>query len=209
MELTAFITAIIALGVGMITIPQIIWGRPKVKLFFTCIPYDGLVCMIQNMPVGDFPYRRSVHRQDIRDLHVNHEIYEKETHKRLFFSTSYRDLSFGFDNEVGKHATLPASMTRMVVYVVKVKPGVDFVDFIRPGSDYIVVPLSDENDESVIKRFEAGIYEARLHIYMDQKRMDYVRDFVVSNTYPYASWVIDDMDEYREGLALSTKAGSQ
>lgn len=210
MALAALIIGIIALGVGIVTtIPQMIWGRPKVKLFFTCIPYDGLVCMIQNVSVGDLPYRLSVHRQDIRDLHVGFEIYDKKTHKRLFFSTRYRDLSFGFDNKVGKHATLPASMTRMIVYIVRISPGADFVDLIRPGPDNIVVPLSDEGDESTIERFETGTYEAVLHIYVDQKRMDCIRDFVISNTYPYASWVIDDMDKYREGLVLSAKTENQ
>ncbi|MCJ7516149.1 MAG: hypothetical protein MUO89_09365 [Dehalococcoidia bacterium] len=209
MALVALIIGILALGVGAVTtIPQIIWGKPKIKPLFTCIPYDGLICMIQNIPVEDLPYKLGVHRQDIRDLHVSFEIYDKETHKRLFFSVEYRDLHFGFDNKVGKHATLPASMTKMIVYIARIVPGADFVDFIRPGPDNIVVPLNDKGDERVVEKFEAGLYEVDLHIYIDRKRIDYIRDFAVSYNYPYASWVIDDMEKYREGLAKNAKTKS-
>ena len=201
MQLAAFIIGIVALGwCFMISLPRIIWGRPKIKVFFTCIPYDGLICMIQNMPINNLAYALGVYRQDIRDLHVNFEIYDKRTGKRLFFGAEFRDLSFGFDNKPEKHATLPASMTRMIVYIVKIKPGAGFVDFIRIGSDNIVAPLNDSGDECDIDKFEVGIYRIDLHIYRDHKRIDYSRDFVVSYDYPYASWVIDDMrKEDRDG----------
>ncbi len=201
MELAAFIIGIVALIIGivalgwcfMISLPQIIWGRPQIDVSFTGIHYDGLICMIQNMPLKDLPYKLSVCRQAIRDLHVSFEIYDKETDKRLFFGTECRDLSFGFDNKPEKHVTLPASMTRMIVYIVKIKPGADFVDCIRIGPDYIVVPLGDKGDECSIDKFEPGHYRINLHIYTNRKRVDYIRNFVVSYNYPYASWVIDDM----------------
>jgi hypothetical protein len=193
MVLAAFIISIIALVVAMLTIPQIIWGKPEIKVFFTWIAYDGLVCMIQNMPIGNLAYALGVNRQDIRDLHVNFDIYDKKTDKRLFFGTEYRNLSFGFDNKPEKHATLPASMTRMIVYIAKIVKGADFVDMIRTGPDNIVVPLNDHGDQCEIDHFEEGTYRVDLHIYIDHKRKDYIRDFEVSNDYPYASWVIDDM----------------
>ena len=145
------------------------------------------------MPIGNLAYALGVNRQDIRDLQVNFEIYDKKTDKRLFFGTEYRDLSFGFDNKLEKHATLPASMTRMIIYIVKIKTGADFVDFIRIGPHNIVVPLNANGDECDIDKFEAGIYRVDLHIYRDHKRIDYIRDFEVSYHHPYASWVIDDM----------------
>lgn len=199
MDWAALIIAILALGVGAVTtIPQIIWGRPKIKLFFTCIPYDGLICMIQNVPVEDLPYKLGVNRQDIRDLHVTFEIYDKKTHKKLFFGTEPRDLSFGFYTKVGKHATLPASMTKMIVYIVKIEKGANFVDFIRSGPDNIVVPLNAEGGEYVVDKFEPSVYEVNLHVYIDHKCIDYTRDFTVSYHYPHASWDVDDMDKYRE-----------
>jgi len=193
MVLAALIISIAALVVAMVTIPQIIWGKPEIKVFFTCIPYDGLICMMQNMPLKNLPYSLGVNRQDIRDLHVNFEVYDKKTDRRLFFGTEFRDLSFGFDNKPEKHATLPASMTRLIVYIAKIVPGADFVDCIRTGPDNIVVPLNDNGDQSEIDHFEEGTYQVNLHIYIDHKRKAYIRDFDVSNHYPYARWLIDDM----------------
>jgi hypothetical protein len=193
MVLAALIISIFALVVAMMTLPQIIWGKPKIKVYFTCIPYDGLICMIQNMPIESLPYSLGVYRQDVRDLCVKFEIYDKKASKRMFWGLEYRDLSFGFDNKPEKHATLPASMTKMIVYIVKIKPGADFIDFIRTGPDNIIVPLKERGDQCSVDKFEEGNYEVHLNIYIGHKCIGYVRDFVVSYHYPYVSWVIDDI----------------
>jgi hypothetical protein len=194
MDWVALFISILAVVVAVM-IPWVFYWllKPKIKVFFTCIPYDGLICMIQNMPIKKLPNTLAYYRPAIYDLHVKFEIYEKTTRKCLFWGLEDRDLSFGFDNKPEKHATLPASMTRMIVYLVKIKPGADFVDFIRTGPDNIVVPLNDRGDQCDIDHFEEGIYQVDLHIYFGYKRIDYVRDFVISYHYPYASWVIDDM----------------
>ncbi len=76
----------------------------------------------------------------------------------------------------------------MIVYIAKIKPGADFVDFIRSGPDYIVVPLNDKGDQCEFDKFEEGTYKVDLHIYMGYKRVNYVRDFDISSHHPYASW---------------------
>ncbi len=58
--------------------------KAKNRGFFDCIPYDGLICMIQNVPTGKIFSELGIDRQDTRDLHVEFEIYEKITGKRLF-----------------------------------------------------------------------------------------------------------------------------
>ena len=67
MDWYTFIASVAASVVVAIMVPTLFlwWTKPRIKVFFTCIPYDGLICMIQNTPNGNLPTTLGIQRQDI------------------------------------------------------------------------------------------------------------------------------------------------
>ncbi len=190
----SLVIGILALVVALVmpTLPEIIWGRPKLKVISTGFAYAGLFCRIKNCPVEDWQAKIGVRRQDIRDLRVRFEIHEKTSGKCVFQAVEDRDLNWGdFDTNIGKHATLPPSMTWITVTIVKNEPaplsGDMDADFFAHNKT-VVIPFRVDNDYCSLDKFGPGTYAVHIAISLDHKWEHYAKDFVVSEEYPFSKW---------------------
>jgi hypothetical protein len=183
--MAALIVATIALLVALMALPavfQMIYGKPKLQVFFDNPVYHWIDCRIQNIPIHNKLLRMmKVERDLIQSLSIEVGLIDKNADLKknplsgvLYYDTKKRR-NLLFEDIVSNHISLPASelyaRTKMLVRVKDNK-----------------VFFTDE-DYNLSGRLNKGEYTLEISIYADGERIERRKDFKVNSNEPWVEWI--------------------
>lgn len=166
--------AIVAFLIATPPFTQMIWGRPKIKVFFEEFDY-GLACYLGNEPIAHGILQvLCITRMPVQDLSVNFIITNKD--KTPIFS-GLTDRRISYSDTLAHHISLPPSTNTAGFGIVKIEG-----TKVYPCKEKRDIPLTNE------EILHAGVYQVLLLIYVDGRETRKTKDFVVSRNKPYAYW---------------------
>jgi len=175
MALAAIVISIIALVVAMLTIPQMIWGKPKIVVSWGIDDTLGgkvLECRIWNEPITEKRFKcLFVWRRPIEDLTAIFDICEDGSGKIKISHCipKIRD----FTGTYAQRIRLPASWVYASFGVVYVRDNEKTVKFFGENSQIT---------------FDIGRYKVLANTIADNKAVKSEATFEVSENKPYLIW---------------------
>lgn len=179
------VLAFIAVVVAIMTLPtvlQMIYGKPKLVLYFRNFASLGLALRIQNMPLNTFQKFLRVKRESIDDFSLriyisshDKEVIESTLDGYIYGDSTGRLLTF---NDIQRnHISLPASFYQASTLVV------------RAGEQYgkHTTRIYDMNG-NYDKELAEGSYSLHIEICADGQIAEIYKDFKVNNHEPWVEW---------------------